>query len=180
MPLRLLSCLLLSLVISHAASAEIYKTVDKNGRVVYTDQPGNESAEKVTLPPINTLPPEEASPYSPPPPEQDQQASYEIKIMSPRDNVAIPPGQRDLGIAVVINPALGPDHILLYFMNGELLQESTATNIVVEDVNRGANTIYVEAVDSNGTSLGKSPSVVVNVIRPIIKPKAPPPKKKAG
>ena len=176
MPVRPLLCLLLGLSLAAGASAEIYKTVDKDGKVIYTDKPrGDQPAEAVDLPPINTLPPENADNF--PKPQQDNQQeaiNYQVNIISPRENVTIPPGQRDLGIAITLNPPLAGDHWLLYFMNGELLEETRDSNIVVQDVFRGSHTLEVEVIDSNGNSLGKSAPVIVNVIRPTVKQQAAP------
>src|SRR5690606_42036520 len=49
-------CLLLGFSLVFGASAQIYKTVDKDGKVIYTDKPpADQPAEAVKLPPINTL-----------------------------------------------------------------------------------------------------------------------------
>ena len=45
---------------------------------------------------------------------------------------------------------------------------------MVQDVFRGSHTLEVEVIDNNGTSLGKSAPVVVNVIRPTVKQQAAP------
>ncbi|WP_049631059.1 DUF4124 domain-containing protein [Cellvibrio sp. pealriver] len=163
---------LLCVLIAPWTLADVYKTVDKDGRVIYTDKPKSDKAEKIELREINTVP-------SPPPLPQSvpvdtmgvQQAAvdYRIGIISPRSDVTIPVGQRDLAIAINIEPALQPGHLLVYFMNGELLEETTGNNIIVKDVPRGTHTLVVEAIDADGRSLGTSPPVIVNVIRPNIK-----------
>src|SRR5690606_3503019 len=171
MSARSLLCLLLGFSLVFGASAQIYKTVDKDGKVIYTDKPpAAQSAEAVELPPINTLPPEGSANIPVAQPRQQQESIYyEVDIISPRENVTIPPGQRDLGIAITLNPSLAEDHWLLYFMNGELLEETRESNILIQDVFRGSHTLVVEVIDSNGNSLGKSEPVVVNVIRPTVK-----------
>lgn len=159
------------------AAADVYKTVDKHGNVKYTDKPATEKAEKVELRTINTVPGAQPLPQSTPVDSYDSQPAalnYNIAIMSPRSDVTIPVGQRDLAIAVTLNPGLQQGHLLVYFMNGELLEETTMNNIIVKDVPRGTHTLVVEAIDSNGQSLGTSPPVIVNVIRPVIKKPAQP------
>lgn len=162
--------------------ADVYKTVDKDGRTVYTDKPKTENAEKLQLREINTVPGAQPLPNSSPVDSfQSQPAaiSYQINIISPRNDVSIPVGQRDLGIAVSLNPGLQEGHLLVFFMNGEMLEETTMNNIIVKDVPRGTHTLVVEAIDANGQSLGTSAPVIVNVIRPNIKTNAlPKPKPK--
>lgn len=162
--------------------ADVYKTVDKNGRVIYTDKPKSENAEKLKLREINTVPGAEPLPQSSPVesfPAQEAAISYQIGIISPRNDVSIPVGQRDLAIAITLNPELQEGHLLVYFMNGELLEETTMNNIIIKDVPRGTHTLVVEAIDADGRSLGTSAPVIVNVIRPNIKTNAlPKPKPK--
>lgn len=158
--------------------ADVYKTVDKDGRVIYTDKPKTENAEKLELRDLNTLPspPPQGLPESAPVSTISTQSTvtdYQLSIMSPRSDVTIPVGQRDLAIAVNLQPALQEGHLLVYFMNGELLEETTMNNIIVKDVPRGTHTLVVEAIDANGQPLGTSAPVIVNVIRPVIKKPAP-------
>lgn len=152
-----------------ANATEIYKTRDKNGNWIYTDQPPAADSEQVKLPPINSLP---SSPAYVPPSESAnkrpaaQDEHYEVRIISPRENTSVPPGQRDLAIAVNLSRPLDPDHLLMFFINGELLEETRSSSVLVQEIYRGAHTLMVEVVDVNGRSLGKSPEVIVNVIRP--------------
>lgn len=177
MSIRLLLCLSLSLTCSLAV-ADVYKTVDKNGNVVYTDKPdGKQPAELIKLPPVNTLPSEQSNTpvTSQEPPAVDK--PYEVTIVSPRNNASITAEQRDLGIAITLDRRLDPNHWLLYFMNGELLEETQTNNINIQEITRGSHTIVVEVVDQDGASLGKSLETTVNVMRPIIKaPPKPTPK----
>lgn len=55
-PLHILSALLLAFGMSTTAYSEIYKTVDENGNVVFTDNPKGNEAEEVQLPEVNTQP----------------------------------------------------------------------------------------------------------------------------
>lgn len=156
--------------------ADVYKTVDKDGRVIYTDKPKDEKAKKLDLREINTVPSANPQPNTTGINIVQAQAviSYQINIISPRNDVSIPTGQRDLAIATTVSPGLQEGHLLVYFMNGELLEETTQSNIIVKDVPRGTHTLVVEAIDANGQSLGTSPPVIVNVIRPVVKKPAPP------
>ena len=164
--------LMVIMLLAQVATADVYKTVDKDGNIKYTDKPSTEKAEKVELREINTVPGAQPLPQSSPVDSFQSQAaavSYQIDIISPRNDVSIPVGQRDLAIAVTVRPAIQSDHLLVYFMNGELLEETTMNNIIVKDVPRGTHTLVVEAIDANGRSLGTSAPALVNVIRPNIK-----------
>src|SRR5690606_25775135 len=98
---------------------------------------------------------------------------YDLYIASPRDGVVISPEQRDLAIAVNLNQPLADGQWLLYFMDGELLEESTSTSILVREVPRGARSFTVEWIAADGTSLAISEPVTANIMRPIVRPAAP-------
>lgn len=167
----------LMLLLAPLAGADVYKVVDKDGTVRYTDKPSTENAEKLKLREVNTVPGAEPLPQSNPVSSYESQPAalnYQISIISPRSDVTIPVGQRDLAIAINLSPGLQEGHLLVYFMNGELLEETTANNIIVKDVPRGTHTLVVEAIDENGQSLGTSAPTIVNVIRPNINNNAPP------
>lgn len=169
--------LLLLLSLAPWVVADVYKTVDKDGRVIYADKPKNDNAKKVELREINTVPGAQPLPESTPVESfQSQPAamSYQIEIISPRNELIIPVGQRDLAIAIKVEPELQPDHLLVYFIDGELLEETSMTNIIVKDVPRGSHNLVVEAIDANGQSLGTSAPVSVSLMRPIVKKPAPP------
>jgi len=148
--------------------AEVYKTTDKDGNVIYSDSPGPGEAKKLELRELNTLPspPPVPSPGAPQP-DQPELPSYEVTILSPRDQVIIPVGQRDLPIAVSLNQPLQAEHLLVYFLNDELLEETRMSNILVKDVARGIHSVRVEVIDANGQSLGMSAPVTVNLMRPV-------------
>lgn len=169
--------LLCLVLITPWVMADVYKSVDKNGRVIYTDNPKDDKAQKVELRDINTVPGPPPIPQSTPADSHQSQPAainYQIKIMSPRNDLIIPVGQRDLGIAITVTPKLEEGHLLVYFMDGELLEETTQTNIIVKDAPRGIHTLAVEAIDADGRSLGTSAPVSVSLMRPIIKKAAPP------
>lgn len=166
---------------SSGAMAEIYKTVDKDGRIIYSDSPKSDNTEKVQLRSINTLPSEARTP---PPSEPvasypvEEEIPYELEIVSPRNNLVIPVGQRDLPIAVRLNQPLRSDHLLAYYLNDQLVDETSATNILIPEIARGIYVIRVEVIDADGQLLGTSEPVSVSLIRPKPpKPASPAPKK---
>ncbi len=169
--------LMLLIVVAPWGLADVYKTVDKDGRIIYTDKPQTENAQKIELRELNTVPGVQPVPQSTPIESLQTQpalASYKIDVISPRNDVIIPIGQRDLAIAIKIEPELQDGHLLVYFMDGELLEETASNNIIVKDVPRGTHTLAVEAIDANGQSLGTSAPVSVSIMRPVIKNPAPP------
>ncbi len=174
--MRLLISLCL-LICSLGAAAEVYKTHDKDGNVIYTDNPNTAGAEKVELREINTVPGDTQPPVAEQgqsvPPAQEE-FSYQLRILSPRNDVSIPIGQRDLAIAISLTPGLRNGDVLVYYLDGELIEESQSTSVIVREIPRGTHVVSVEAMDANGLSLGTSGDVTVNLMRPPAKINASP------
>lgn len=162
--------LLICILCSTLSFAEVYKTVDKDGNVKYSDSPPDEQAQTLKLPELNTLPPDQQGQiYQSPATSTHEAVAYQVDIISPRNEVVIPPGQRDLAVAVSINPSLQPDHLVTYYIDGELIEETQSSNIVIQDPPRGGRTLTVEVIDQSGEVLGRSEPKTINVIRPINK-----------
>ncbi len=105
----LIGTLLLSLA-SPTLGQTIYKSVDENGNVSYSDRPpeGGRSESAETLPPVNTLPeqkPTRSYPNSARE-ETDDEATidYTLSLASPAPESSVPPGQRDLPIVLNAEP----------------------------------------------------------------------------
>jgi Domain of unknown function (DUF4124) len=174
------TCSLLLCLSGLSAFAEVYKTKDKDGRVVYTDKPKTENAEKVELREVNTIPSVESSPVVKLKRPKQEAVNYQIAILSPTADTIVPVTQRDLKVAVSVNPGLNDGVVLAYSMDGQVLQETTDSSITIKEIPVGIHSLVVEAIDSEGQSLGRSDAVSVSVIRPSLKkpdPKKPPVKK---
>jgi hypothetical protein len=50
------SVLMVIVFLAQVSAADVYKTVDKDGNIKYTDKPSTEKAEKLELREINTVP----------------------------------------------------------------------------------------------------------------------------
>lgn len=162
---------LLSLLASPTLGQTIYKSVDENGNVSYSDRPpeGARSESAETLPPVNTLP--EQKPTRSYPNRAREQADdvtidYTLSLASPAPESSVPPGQRDLPIVLSADPSLAPGHAFAFYMDGELLAETRSNQYVVEEIFRGAHQIRGMIIDENGNVLRETETVTIYVHRP--------------
>ena len=126
----LITAVLLALI-APLVAAEVYKVVDENGKVTYTDRPPASSADApLTLPPLNTQPgiqpaaPQEEAP-------QPQATAYQrVEILQPRPGLTVPPGQLDLVVQVDIEPELQAGHLVSIRLNGTPIGRPAATTQV--------------------------------------------------
>lgn len=156
---------------SQSAAQTVYRTVDEDGRVTYTDRPpaDNEAEAEAQLPHINT------APETPTRTQNQRQGRdnaaeqptvrYDANILSPAPETSVPPGQRDLAITVALNQDLRDGHFLAYYLNGELLAETRERQFVVQEITRGTHQIEVEVLSDDGSVLGSASPVTVYVHR---------------
>ena len=102
--------LILLLALPLTLAAQIYKTTDEHGNIVYTDTPpaSGTSTEKIKLNPTNTAPPPPDI-YRPAPddPEQPEQINYTADIVSPANETTIPMGPGNFSVTANVSPAPG-------------------------------------------------------------------------
>lgn len=184
MPRTLLitSGLLISLLWATTANAEVYKTVDKNGRVTYTDvPPADTNAKPIELKTINNIPapavintdnltnannkPQEA-------------AGYQVQIIAPENGKTLMADERSITVSVSINQNLQDGNLFAYKLDGATLTTSSEMEYIIVEPPRGEHTLTVDVVDNQGNNLAQSNAITVVVMRPLPKPKAPPVPKK--
>lgn len=172
---------------SSAASAQIYKTVDANGNVVFTDiapvdRSGQPAPQPVAVPPMNTYEPPAVPAAQPNTQSAPVTPSYysQLEVISPGEDETIRDNAGDIQIEVAISPPLRADHRLLLVLDGTAT-EVEAVNGVFEltNVDRGTHTAGARAVDRQGNVLIESNPATFNLMRvsidsnpPVITPHA--------
>jgi len=132
--------------------AKVYKHMDSDNRVSYSDKPAQE-AKEVVLPKIQTFaPPDTRSidPYVSPKPER--LIRYDIlRIDSPANKTSFPPGTESIEVKVKIEPFLKAGDQLQIYLNREAHGEpSTHPVFTLPWLERGEYTLQVHVVDANG------------------------------
>lgn len=159
------------------ALAQVYKTTDEEGRVIYSDRP-SDSAEQVELKPTNSAPPIDARQR--PEPELDdlnKLPPYQVRITSPQPGTTLTPGERDLIIGFEANQPLQPGLRFQLLSNGSPLGRSTTGNsITVPEIERGEHSLTVIIYDQNDRVLAESGAMSIYVHRTV----APKPSPRGG
>lgn len=161
------------LLVSLAANAQIYKTVDEQGNVTFSDMPTDRGAsERVEVQQTNTTPPPPmAVPRDQPQSEEEEPeaVTYQPTITSPANETTIPMGPGNFSVSAQVEPPLESGAALQLFMDGNpqgVPQESA--NWSLTNVFRGAHDLEVAVVDMDGNELARSPAVRVYVLRPSV------------
>ncbi|MGS2722761.1 DUF4124 domain-containing protein [Porticoccus sp. GXU_MW_L64] len=164
-----------------AIAQQLYKIVDKNGKVTFTDKkPGSDvNYEKIT---VNTTEPDPQAAQKARTNKQRRQSSQNqsnpkkfrgyrhVQITHPTNDQSILHDQQRLAVKLALTPGLQPNHkAQLLFDGASFDKPSKNLNFVLTDLERGSHSIKVNIVDASGKTIASSNSVTIHVKRPIVR-----------
>ena len=158
------------------AQAEIFRTVDEAGNVVFTDIPpreDDENAEQIIIENPNSFAVEEAIPNADawivePEAGEEEEAPFRyqaLEIVSPADDEPVRENAGNITIVTNMNPRLQRGHMARLLMDGNVVQEGSQASFSLANVDRGTHTISVEIVDENGDVLIRSAESTFHMLR---------------
>lgn len=142
-----------------ALAQDIYKTVDEDGNVVYTDQKPSEDAEPVRLPELTVVDPVEiGDPDAARSEEQEppDSAGPPIQIVSPAAEETIWNTAYRLPVSVAVDGRIPSSAQLVYLIDGEERMTTRAQSIELEEVFRGEHQLRVEMRNDQGDVLSQA------------------------
>jgi hypothetical protein len=186
---RLFSLFLLLLPLAAAAEGEIYKIIDKDGNVIFTDQKPASGGEPVDLPPLSVIETDIAVPEAAE--EGSDAAAEEAKPLTPRElrrryrdfRITQPQNEETFwGTANTVVVSWGssqtipPDMKVALFVNGEAQDVPTIGGVTLT-LERGEHQVYAELRDSRNRRIVTTETVTfyvkqhsVNFNRPNVGP----------
>lgn len=165
---------LLLVLVGLTAQAQVYKWVDKNGVVHYTDKPPSQNAVPAKLPPLQTFKGgavpnldnlkssrEAAAPLG----------AVKVRIVTPTPNETF---RNDSGgqvnVSVLVSPGLQEDQRLMYYLNG--IAQGAPTReyaLTVKDLERGSHNIAVAVVEGQ-KEISRSETVTIHFRQATVRP----------
>jgi len=159
---QLVLTLCLALACTTALAEKVYKVIQPDGSVLFTDSPPpDENAEPVDIPPINTTPPL-ASPrdaFDDSPAAEPQQAYAEFKITSPENDASFWDTGGNVSVELSLEPSLRPGDKIDVLLDGESAGGGRSTAITLTEMDRGTHNIQALVKDSAGKVLARSNTV---------------------
>ena len=148
---------------SLGASAQIFRTVDANGNVVFTDiapvdRSGQGAPAQVTVPPVNTVP-ALSVPGGPNNAAAAASPGYytKLSIVAPAADETIRENAGNVRIEAAFAPPLRPDHRLLLLVDGAPSADDAVNGVFeLSNVDRGTHTAALRIVDRDGAVLIES------------------------
>lgn len=169
---------LLLLPFALPATAEVYRWVDKDGVVHYTDKPPTKDAKPAQLPPIQTVPGgfglrgatgDRAGAASESAGQAGAPAAPTPTIVSPQPDQTFRGAERTVPVSVTLAQPLPAGAGLLYYLDGSAhnTHPTQSVSYTLTNVERGSHTIAVAVVGADGKELARSPPVIVHMKPPI-------------
>lgn len=158
---RIICCLSLGMALTTASAAEVYKTVDAEGHVVYSDKktPG---AEIINTQSVPTYTPPTSVTQSAPVPQKTPPAAFKkyekVEVVSPANEETIWDNEGNVQVNVNLVPNLQMDlnHKIRLFLNEDKIAEVASTQFQLANLDRGSFTLRAVVVDAQGREVGRS------------------------
>jgi len=171
--IRIISLLLISLtlVTPMLLLAQVYKHVDEEGNVTYSDEPQKKGDQPISLPEPTTIkiaPAPKSSTNSEgrkkaPPKKSIKYDS--VEIVSPNNDEAIRSNSGDITIQISSSPELQTNHLYAVYVDGAKMLASAAPTVNLTNLDRGSHTATVQIQDENEQTLATSSPITFHLLR---------------
>lgn len=148
-------------------AGEVYRVIDEDGQITFTDSPAASSgAETVNLPITNisvapSLPSTDEAEGDIP---EDEARYTSARITQPRNNATIPPGQSQISVQLALKPALQTGHRVQLYVDGRPQGAPVAASAFsISKLSRGAHKIGAEIIGADKKRRAKTQTVTVHV-----------------
>ncbi len=174
--------LALLLACSPQLVAEIYKTIDEHGNVVYTDQPPSQDAKPLDLPGLSIISPQKPEPppnipgsvraSTGPEPEAQQEVTSirelrrgyrDFAIVSPTQDQTIWGTGNEAAIAWNTRYQLQKGMSVTVYIDGAAQPSTTNTAISLGQLDRGSHEVYAVLTDSGNRRIASAARVTFHI-----------------
>lgn len=171
--MRLAAALVLILLATAtgAVAGDVYRYVDKDGVVHYTDHPPTPDSEPIKLRPVQTIgTPAPATAASAETGPAASSPKIGITIVSPVADETLRGDDGILAVSVRLDPPLPEGAGLRFLLDGNTRNEEPTRSLSHHfvGVERGSHLVGASAVDAQGRELGRAAPVIVHMKPPTV------------
>jgi hypothetical protein len=163
--------LLIMLLLAGSAHAEVYKSTNAAGEIIYSDT-RTKGAEVMKMPELPTYTPPAITPSTADDKGPDEKAVYEeFVFLKPEDDATIRNNQGIISVELKLTPALRGkrNHRVQFYLDGEAYGEpGSSIRTTMSNVDRGEHSLTASVVDANGDALINAAPVIVHLHRQTI------------
>ena len=162
--------LFLIVLLSFNASAEMYKWVDEDGNIVYSDTP-KEGAEEVKVPELITTPaikvdkPKKTEDKKP---EEQPKPYKKFSIASPENDAIVRDNTGNITLALDIEPALQTQfgHSISYLLDGSVVAKNLkSSSYTYTNIDRGSHNLSAVLKNKQGKTIKTTRPITVHLKR---------------
>lgn len=158
--------------IAAPAMAEVYRNVDAQGNVTYSDEP-SDGAEEVKVKPVTTITlPKPADVREPErlrkEVEKEGSVYDSVRILAPKNDEAFHSGSGDVAFRVTSAPGLREGHRYEVTLDGQPVGQTTSNTLTVRNVFRGTHNAGVHIIDEKGVQVKTGDVVRFTIHRPSV------------
>jgi hypothetical protein len=164
---QLLLVLCVALASSAVQAQKVYKIIQPDGTVEFTDVPPPDvPAQQIEVPALNT-----SKPLAPPSGSSTQSANgaptgySEFRILRPTDGEAIRDNAGNVNVDLSLKPKLRPGDRIDLYLDGQPIGGGKATGITLTDMDRGSHRIKAAVKNADGQVVARSNSVTFTLQR---------------
>jgi hypothetical protein len=166
--------LVIFVLLSGSLAAAVYKWVDPQGNVHYSDIPDNPNAEQLDLPEFSRYQPRLPELPSETPVEDGRdrpgtsatggdsgsQALSVLEIVQPEEDATVRNNQGNVPVVLLLNPSLEEGQYLKLMLDGTPVEgQHTSTSMQLEGVLRGPHVLQARLMSKAGKTLVQSQSI---------------------
>ncbi len=156
---------IICLLVAISATAEVYRSVDENGNVVFTDKPSPD-AELIEVDELQTIKPPPVGKFKyTPPPAKPKPKYTEVSITSPQHDAAIRDNAGNVTVNISTKPGLQANHHLVLYLDGKEIMLGMATAKAFSGLDRGSHQLRAVVKDADGHIQLSSSSVTFYLLR---------------
>ena len=149
------------------AEDTVYRSTDKNGNAVFTDQ-ATENAQEIEIKETATYT-ETVPTYTPTSKTKNVYKSIgytSLSILQPASEEATRSNSGNLTVSYSLQPALESKHSTELLIDGSPVQSSGSSgSFSLTNIDRGTHTLMVQVIDDSGSVLITSDSVMITMLR---------------
>jgi hypothetical protein len=157
------------------AQAEIYKHINKDGSVEYTDTP-SANAKPVILPKITIWHQDQPLPIPVTGHKKENNTNtpqnvlnyQSLKFVSPQNNSAFYATNGEVSVSVRITPSLQSGDQIQFLVDGQLALTTSSTHATLKGLNRGTHQFSAKIIDKSGKALFLGSPITVTIHKPSI------------
>ncbi len=164
---QLFLVLCVALASSAVQAQKVYKIIQPDGTVEFTDVPPPDvPAQQIEVPPLNI-----SKPLAPPPGSSSQSAtgapaSYsEFRITRPANGESIRDNAGTVNVDLSLQPKLRRGDKIDLYLDGQSIGGGKATGITLTDMDRGSHSIKAVVKNADGQVVARSNSVTFTLQR---------------